>query len=129
MGENPPVLLKLGADRVEIDQRVAKLVATLNRIPGLSTFSSCGGHKNPTISQTSSGRFEINFEISRDRAGVEALELLTFAVEEMRGWRPRSLTLVAWFNGRELNDGEISFALGGRLSPDKLAAEIEKLLP
>ena len=32
------------AKKVEIDANVQTLVAALNAMPGISTFSSCGGH-------------------------------------------------------------------------------------
>jgi hypothetical protein len=48
---------------MEIDERVRKLVCVLNGLPGIHTFSSCGGHDNPGPGQARLDNFYVCFSI------------------------------------------------------------------
>ncbi len=41
------VRVELSGQEVELDENIARLVRACDRLPGLSTTSSCGGHENP----------------------------------------------------------------------------------
>jgi hypothetical protein len=64
------------------------LVRALNRLPGVATFSSCGGHRNPDseLAQCSEGTFCIQFDIKRSNRGWDILELLSWASDEAQDW-------------------------------------------
>ena len=60
------------------------LARALNRLPGVTTFSSCGGHLDPDSAhaQCSEGTFYIQFDIKRSNRGWNILELLSWASTE-----------------------------------------------
>lgn len=55
-----------------IDLEVAKLVLVLNALPGVSTFSSCGGHHPTGPCQSPAGRFMVNFYLVGEAEGEES---------------------------------------------------------
>ena len=103
---------------IDLDERVRHLVVTLNRIPGVDTFSSCGGHSHPTTSQASEGEFYANLDVERNKEGWRALELISWAVSETDLDR---LRLTVWTNGDE--PVPVSFEIRGwdHADPDELA--------
>jgi len=54
---------------MDIDADVRPLVNALNTLPGISTYSSCGGHANPTPSQTAEGHFYVCFNLEEGPMG------------------------------------------------------------
>jgi hypothetical protein len=62
-----------------IDPNVKTLVAELNKIPGLQTTGSCGGHPSPLIYQCPQGEFLITISIEWDADGTLSLERLVWA--------------------------------------------------
>ena len=89
----------------KIDRAVRPIVDALNAIPGISTYSSCGGHaKRTCVSQVEAGTFSVSFGVERTRRGWSALDRLTEAVGEAAS---PATDLVAWFNGA------VDFALTG----------------
>lgn len=66
----------------EVDVPVRRLVRRLNRLPGCSTISSCGGHPEPTGSQVPDGRFSVDLELAPTRAGWRSLEVLAWLCGE-----------------------------------------------
>jgi tRNA(Phe) wybutosine-synthesizing methylase Tyw3 len=43
----------------EVDDNMVNLVEIMNTIPGMFTFSSCGGHENPDGGQVAAGQFTV----------------------------------------------------------------------
>ena len=54
------------------DSAVARrlLVHILNSIPGITTYSSCGGHRNHSLGQVAAGTFYVELAISSGRVGT-----------------------------------------------------------
>ncbi len=104
---------------IELDERVRYLLVTLNRIPGVDTSSSCGGHSNPSAGQASEEEFYVNFDVERNKKGWRAVELISWAVSETGDCD--SLSLVVWTNGFE--PVPVSFEIRGwdHADPDELA--------
>jgi hypothetical protein len=113
----------------KFDERVVRLVEALNAIPGLYTFSSCGGHEQPTGSQVSRDKFNINFDLQRTFRGWNALALVAFAIQKCS--EPEKLSLSPWINSDGSYDPKcLCFELSGRrfADPTKLAQILEVLL-
>jgi Methyltransferase TYW3 len=64
-----------------IDKRVRRLVHTLNRIPGVTTYSSCGGHCNHSLGQVAAGTFYVELVASSGRVGYRAIQLIVRAID------------------------------------------------
>jgi hypothetical protein len=115
-------------DDIEIDARVKRLVIALNTIPGIDTFSSCGGHVAPSGSQVAKDRFNVNFDIQRTARGWRALQLIQFAID--KSVDRENMTITPWTEGTEWEPGSLHFELRGRrfADPDTLASIVEALL-
>ncbi len=117
-----------------VDANIRDLVRALNEVPGLTTTSSCGGHKNPTFYQQPLGTFQVTFDVEANELGFRALEIVTFAANEvelllqyMR--RPERVHITTVFLNLEIRDrGGLAFDLRGNVSPDHLAHEIRVTL-
>jgi hypothetical protein len=104
-----------------IDKRVRRLVHILNRIPGVTTYSSCGGHRNHSLGQVASGTFYVELSASSGRVGYKAIELIVRAIDVFFP----DVRLAPWLNGEE-----ISWSLQGTgASPDDVASAISRLMP
>jgi len=80
----------------EIDSSIRRLVEELNAFPGVVTFSSCGGHREPlTPSQRPLGEFEVNFNVYPLLGGWRSLELIASALVESEDRNSLKLTLTA----------------------------------
>ena len=64
-----------------IDKRVRRLVHTLNSNPGVTTYSSCGGHRNHSLSQVAAGTFYVELVASSGRVGYRAIQLIVRAID------------------------------------------------
>lgn len=103
----------------DLDRNIVSLVAELNSFPGITTFSSCGGHLHPTThSQCPDGVLEINFNVDPLRGGWRSLELIASAVSESADHGKLSITL--WSMG---GGGSVCFELRGcdHADPDRFA--------
>ncbi len=103
----------------DLDHNMVSLVAELNAFPGITTFSSCGGHLHPTsLSECPEGHFEVNFNVDPLRGGWRSLELIVSVVSESTDHGKLSVTL--WSMGC---GGSVCFELSGRdhADPDYLA--------
>lgn len=103
----------------DLDHNIVSLVVELNSFPGITTFSSCGGHLHPTLlSQCQEGHFEVNFNVDPLRGGWRSLELIASAVSESADHGKLSITL--WSMG---GGGSVCFELSGcdHAEPDRLA--------
>lgn len=111
----PPVQSPAPADRgYPIDANIAPLVDVLNCLPGLGTFSSCGGHPPPlAVSQTPEGNYWINFCIDPWEGGWGSLQNLAYVVADME-----SVTIKIWLSGYEPDT--IAFELAGVGDPLEL---------
>jgi hypothetical protein len=104
-----------------IDKRVRRLVHTLNSIPGVATYSSCGGHRNHSLGQVASGTFYVELAASSGRVGYRAIQLIVRAIDVFFP----DVTLTPWLNG-----DDISWSLQGTgASPDDVANAISLLIP
>src|SRR5690349_24960385 len=112
-------------DGMKIDARIAKLVRALNLLPGCTTFSSCGGHRNPGPGQVPAGEFSVSLDFDRTKAGWHALELLTSAVWETDC---EHIALTTWRAGDEPESMAFSLAGKNGADPDALAAILMALL-
>src|SRR5438874_2145912 len=102
-----------------IDKRVRRLVHILNSIPGITTYSSCGGHPNHSLGQVAAGTFYVELAISSGRVGYRAIQLIVRAIDVFFP----DVTLAPWLNG-----DEISWSLRGiGVSPDDVARTISRL--
>ncbi len=77
MGEYMIRRLKRGD--LEIDQRIRRLVEVLNRVPGVSTTESCGGHPEPRTSGVPENEFYVCFQIWHSRLARRALTFISAA--------------------------------------------------
>ena len=111
-----------------IDARVQKLVAALNRLPGITTFGSCGGHPNPGPRQWPTGTCYVKFTASEAGGGLVSVQFISWLLRGFRrpgipwrlvGLRPPSDVAVP--------PDELVFALEGYrgTDPDELAEVLE----
>ncbi len=107
---------------LDIDGNIQQLVSELNSFPGVATFSSCGGHPNPsTQSQRSAGEFEVGFNIYPLHGGWRSLELIASVVSECV--EHDKLTITVWSMG---GGSSVCFELVGceNADPDLLAKSL-----
>lgn len=125
--------------RLEIDERVSRLVHALDDIDSVQTFSSCGGHEEPKPGQTEEGTFYVNFYLDWEK-GEDDLVKLCFAAAHFLGKEDEpgefgvyagTATVVPWWNGdvHEFFDGRgcLCFEIRGNCNPDVLAAKIREV--
>jgi hypothetical protein len=60
--------VEVGVD-VDMDPLVRPFVDALNGLPGIDTYSSCGGHEAPKVGQAEDGRFFICFDVREGPTG------------------------------------------------------------
>jgi len=74
------------------EERVARLVRALDELPGVETYSSCGGHPTPLEdSQCPENEFFVCFNVTRDEPGWRALEYIAWAAAEADSTRPQGI--------------------------------------
>lgn len=110
-----------------IDERIRKLVDALNMIPGVTTFSSCGGHAGKLqCSQERYPNWSINFNMDYGRM-TSALKVLLKAEILWKHYdtdftKKHGMIIRPWWNGG------VDFEISGRDDPDQFAGWIEKVL-
>ncbi len=68
-------------EKIQIERRVLALVRSLNDIPGVVTFTSCGGHPKPAKeSHAPDGEFFVAFEVEPTARGWAALQRIAWGV-------------------------------------------------
>jgi hypothetical protein len=110
-----------------IDDRVKELVCVLNKFKGIETFSSCGGHANPDISQICRGRFSVDFFVEPNKTGFGSLENIN---QWMTRICPSSAEIVVGDVGG-IGEGEIPcmcFEMRGRANPRLIALVLQDCL-
>lgn len=126
------VPIKICGREESIDCRVARLVSALNEIPGVTTSSSCGGHKNPGPCSEPVESFSITLDVPETSEGWRAIEVITLAVQSaMDNFYSRNphhgARLVTWTDGG-LGQGVLFEIRGERIHPNQIADCLEKLL-
>jgi hypothetical protein len=123
---------EFGPPGMPIDERVKFLVDVLNSLPGIETFSSCGGHDNPAKSQCPADEFYVCFGLRELKKGMRSLRRIAWAALCFPGGEGGKVDLTVWWNGDEEQDPAesmpLSFELRGSegADPDELATLIEE---
>lgn len=111
----------------EYDERMRSLVEALSRIPEVTPFSSCGGHRLPQriLAQCGEDEFYVNFTVEPTKGGWRSLECIALAVNQVD---PKRLKLFVW-SGEE--PGALAIELRGTdgADPDELAKYLDDVLP
>jgi hypothetical protein len=117
---------------VQVDARVSLLVAALNELPAIETFSSCGGHDDPddSAAQVPADEFYVSFNATPSEQGWQSLALVVWAADTSAIASPGTEASVgAWYNNMEPKyEGpeRLSFTLSGRgIEPDVIARNIQ----
>ena len=99
----------------EIDKRVRGLVDALDRLPGVATFSSCGGHEERQTSRVRYPEWYVNFEIEPTPEAHDSLTRIVAATQE----HEPLASVDAWWKGDYLDrNGRLYFKLSGECEPD-----------
>src|ERR1043165_4096757 len=117
-------------EAISTDPRVRNLVDVLNSLPGVYTFSSCGGHEdNGHSGRCPADEFYVNIELD-GAPGLHSLGIIAFAAAEVDF---ENIAVVVWSNTDEAEHaGEaVGFEIYGidGVDPDALAAAIAAHLP
>lgn len=68
----------------DLDRAVVPLVRVLNRFPGISTYTSCGGHEGPLMSsQCPAGLWYVDFHVDRSDEGWLSLEFFGWVAYDL----------------------------------------------
>lgn len=109
----------------EIDARVRGIVDALNRLSGVATFSSCGGHEEPVVSQVRYPAWYVNFDLEPTPEAHDSLARIVAAAQE----HEPEASVLPWWNGYDYRDPEgiLCFRLGGDCAPDALVEMLDAL--
>jgi len=119
--------------KANLDPNILRLVRALNSLPAVWTFSSCGGHENPSAGQEGPGEFNINFHLDQNRRGWKSLKFIQWAIQETEGDLDERIRLDVWVDpGEDENDpraGILCFQVKGHpgADPNELAEILEEL--
>ena len=112
------------------DRNMVDLIEALNAFPGIETFGSCGGHKNPTPAQWEKGTFYVKFDVAWNEDGRFSLEFLAWLVNSVCPHLDQlnGIQLLPYAHPPYLNTpGEcLSFVIEGQGNPRRLAKEVKK---
>lgn len=115
---------------VDVDARMRRLVDAIDRLPGLSTFASSGGHADPALAGAAGNCFYVEVRAQASLEGMQSLGRLAWVAMELAAgmYDAQAVTLTAWTG--ELGDPPF-FSLEGRrgADPDALAELVERALP
>jgi len=121
----------------EMDDNVQSLLEAINSLPGLQTFSSCGGHPQPDQGQAPEGHFYVNFYLDPDAAGWDSLGRLAYAAAHFLGEEEEpgefeqyvgTATITVWWNSDlDAYIDATCFEIAGNCSPEALSNEIRAL--
>lgn len=102
-------------NEIKIDENMHELLDVMNNLPGIYTFSSCGGHMHPSEHQLREGEFYVCFDIDQDESdmGLISLELLTAVCQE------HEAIITSWF------DAGLHFELHGLVDPNLIANDLQ----
>lgn len=68
---------------VQLDENIRPLCEELNRLPGIDTNDSCGGHENPGRGQCPAGEWYVGFSAERSCFAWQSLSLIAFVAGEL----------------------------------------------
>ncbi len=122
----------------DIDKKVRNLVEALNRLKGVWTYSSCGGHSDPNECQAPKNQFYVCFNVSRSSKGWRALDVIAWAVYEassdagLPDSSRKALSVEIWHNsvgGCPPARGTSSFEMRGKnVHPDRVTRYLVEYL-
>ncbi len=118
-------------NNTKIDANVITLLNVLNRLPGVITASSCGGHMHPKAGQCPRGEFFVAFYLDRTLSPShvwESLECIRFVAQRC------DLQLIvntyieyAYDAGQAYKpSGAVEFVLLGEENPEVVARQIKQ---
>lgn len=115
-------LAKQLTNHMNLDENMVNLVHAINMLHGITTFSSCGGHDNPNVSQAPKNEWYVNFDVDIECGGYNSLRYLTQIVYSYLD--PETITISTWWNGDD-DEGCLCFEIKGKnIDPDEVAEEI-----
>lgn len=93
----------------DVDEPVAALVDALQDL-AIDTFSSCGGHENPSVCQAPAGEWYVSLSLNRDDHGWAMFDWLVFLSPTLH-----DLQFTSWWNGPDddIVSGGADFELRG----------------
>jgi hypothetical protein len=120
---------KKGGGSMILEPRIQVLAEVMERIPGVSVLSGCGGHEEPPDqSHLNEGKFIVTFIIERDRVGFRALHLITFGCSEVEFKGKGEAHVIAKWAKTVVTEGKIlCFDLEGTANPDDIADSIQAM--
>jgi len=98
------------------------LAEVMNRLPGIHTYTSCGGHRKITDpSQCGEGEFTVGFAVDPTDEGLLSVGIITLAAERVDSENIMVRTYVC-----DDSPYELAFHVNGKnkASPDDLAVRI-----
>lgn len=109
-----------------IDPNMKRMVAEINKIPGLQTTGSCGGHKDALMYQCPEGEFLVTINVEWSSDGILSLERLVWAAfaGPLRGFGHVTIHSAPPFLNYPRKT--LYFAWDGTGDPEKAADEITK---
>lgn len=110
--------------RKELDSRVKRLVYIMSFLPGIYTFTSCGGHEVKTHpTQCGQDDFSVCFFVFSKENGFSSLILIARAVQNVG-----NNNIICAVSGCKESDERLIIVLHGSngVSPNDLADELEK---
>jgi len=96
-------------EEMNLDDNIVGLVREINGLPGITTFSSCGGHVNPVGAQVPKGTYYISLNVDFNDAGWLSMGVLLSAID---GAEMVKLTL--WLRSMNELPSAISMTLNGK---------------
>jgi len=112
-------------DYKQIDSNMHKLVRTLNRIEGVTTWGSCGGHENPTPGQRPLDEWYVVLDINMS---TDALYKITWAVCELNPWHTLRIFPTILTDEFNPEDGLVWEIEGKGIDPDLVADTLSQFM-
>ncbi len=111
-----------------IDPPILSLVHALNRLPGIVTCGSCGGHAQPNEIQQPAGKWFVSFNVEFTDTGWRSLKFLGWVVGmKWAIWQVRLEPNYDFYAPSRFGAGRTGWALTGeQLQPEMMGAWLDK---